>query len=248
MMEKSSQSDKVFEQQKQLENQTQQRVYSWQIIYIGLFTAILAFFILILSLADLEPNTAKRNFQKLTHALYVTTQQAVKQQGVGWIQVENTLSHGIKLTLNPKLFKNHPLFNSAKAQINPRFVPYLNGVANLIQSVGIPTFTTRYKKWVKQIESLGYDFVMTIRIEGYTDAQPLAKLSRFKTNIELSTFRAYAVMDFLRIHTQLPSYYFSIAGYGSFKPLVSDPNSPLNRRIEIYLEPKMVPKGQLYVK
>lgn len=248
MTEQTSNSDKVQAQQKLLEKQIQQKNISWQIIYIGLFTAILAFFILIISLADLEPDPVKRNFQKLTHALYVDVQQTAKQQGMDWLQVENALPRGIKLTINPDIFKKHPLFKSARAQINPRYVPYLDGIAQLIQSLGFSTVAIKYKKWVKPLEASGYDLVMTIRIEAYTDARPLAKLSRFKTNIELSTFRAYAVMDFLRIHTQLPSYYFSMAGYGGFHPLVKDKNSPLNRRVEIYLEPKLVPKGQLYAK
>jgi len=224
----------------------ERRSHSWQIIYIGLFTAILAFFILIITQVDLEPDTSKRNFQKLVNALYQTTLHEAKIRGIDWIRIENTLSKGVKITFVPSFFKQQPLFYSAKAQINPRYVPYLDELANMIQAIEIQTFPQRHRQLVKQIEALGNNFLMTVRIEGHTDATPLNQHSRFQNNIQLSTFRAYAMMDFLRIHSFLPQSYFSIAGYGGLKPLVADPYSPKNRRVEIYLQPQLIPKGKLY--
>ena len=213
---------------------------TWQIVFVSLFTSLLAFFILTISLIDLEGSTVKRNHQKLVHYLYKTVLD--EQKTMPWLAVENTLSKGVKLSFDPNLFKETSLFESARAKLNPRFLPYMSEVATLIKHIEIESFPSRHAKLVKQIEASGYEFVITIRVEGHTDSQPLAKTAFFANNIELSTYRAYAVMDLLRIYTGLPKHFFAIAGYGSFYPLVEDPTDALNRRVEIYLVPQVLAK------
>lgn len=215
---------------------------TWQIVFVSLFTSLLAFFILTVTLIDLEGSTVKRNHQKLVHYLYLTVLQ--EQKTLPWLQVENTLSKGIKLTLDASLFQEYPLFESARAKLNPRFTPYLSELAQLIRHIELEAFPQKYEKLVKQIEASGYDFMITVRVEGHTDSQPLAQTALFTNNIELSTYRAYAMMDLLRIYTGLPKRYFAIAGYGSFYPLVENPQDPINRRVEIYLVPQVLAKRE----
>lgn len=214
---------------------------TWLFTYIALFTSLLAFFILIISLVELEGSTPKRNYQKLVHQLHLQFQYHQKQAGIPWLQVENTLTKGLRISLPADLINNESLFKSASAQINPRYLPYLKSMLEVFDAMEIPQLKQRYAKLIRGIESDGYELQFMLKIEGHTDSQPLAATARFKNNVELSTFRAYAMMEWMRIHSGLPKQQFAISGYGSFHPLVENTEDARNRRIEIYLVPQIRP-------
>ncbi|NPA72596.1 MAG: OmpA family protein [Gammaproteobacteria bacterium] len=217
----------------------------WLFTYISLFTSLLAFFIIIITQIELEGSTAKRNYQKMVTVLYQQVSYQAKSQGLSWLKVENTLTKGIRLTLDKETIPHIPLFNSARAKLNPRYLPYLRSVSELIQSLALTSFKKKHQKLVRGIEAAGFEVKLMIRIEGHTDSMPLAATARFRDNVELSTFRAYAMMEILRLYTGLPKSVFSMAGYGSFHPLVEDPQAPENRRVEIYIVPKIVERKPL---
>jgi len=197
----------------------------------------ISFFILIISLVELEGSTPKRNYQKLVNQLHKEVVFLKDKQAISWLQVENTLTKGVRLTLTPNLVSNTSLFASARAQINPRYLPYLQSIATLISELNVKDFTKRHAKLIQGIEADSAKVSFMIRIEGHTDSNPMAANALFKNNVELSTYRAYAMMEWLRIHTGLPRRTFAISGYGSFHPLTPNPQDAENRRIEIYLIP-----------
>lgn len=212
----------------------------WLITYIDLFTALLGFFILIIVMVGLEHSTPKRNYQKIMHDLHQGVMLQKTKQKLGWLQVENTLTKGVRLTIDSSILPGEPLFASAKADINPRYIPYLVQLGHLFAALKLPEFQQRYRGWVNQINNAGYDVHFFIRVEGHTDARPLAATSFFRDNIELSTYRADAMRRFIQGYTGLPERYFSLAGYGAFHPVVTDGDAEQNRRVEIYLLPKLV--------
>ncbi|MGM0541177.1 MAG: OmpA/MotB family protein [Pseudomonadota bacterium] len=214
----------------------------WLLTYIGLFTSLLAFFILIITLVELESSTPKRNYQKLVNQLYQETLYQTEQQGLSWLAVENTLSKGVRLTLDPQTIPSHSLFTSARAQLNPRYLGYIRSLSELLQSLSLETFTQRHQKLVRGIEAAGFNVALIIRVEGHTDSRPLAQTALFDNNVELSTFRAYAMMKLLRLYTGLPESQFAMAGYGSFHTLTADGTADENRRVEIYLLPQIKAK------
>lgn len=209
----------------------------WLITYIALFTSLLAFFILLISLVELEGSTPKRNYQKLVNKIYQEVTYQVHKQGIDWLNIENTLTKGVRLTLPADLVDNASLFSSARAKINPKFLPYLQSLAEVLIGLDIQGFKQRHAKLINGIESTGLNVSFMIRIEGHTDSYAMASNAKFKNNVELSTYRAYAMMEWIRIHTSLPKKQFSISGYGDFHPLLSDTQNSENRRIEIYLIP-----------
>jgi chemotaxis protein MotB len=74
-----------------------------------------------------------------------------------------------------------------------------------------------------------------IRIEGHTDDVPI-RTARFRSNWELSTARASAVVAYLIEGVGFEPARLSAAGYGEFHPRVandSPANRALNRRIDI---------------
>lgn len=219
------------------ESQQIKRNRIWLLTYISLFTSLLAFFILIISLVEIEGSTPKRNYQKLVKNINQAVLVQMKKQGNDWLNVDSSLSKGVRLSLPANLINNANLFESARAKINPRYLPYLQNIADILLALDLENFTKNNRKLVKGIEASGLDVRFLIRIEGHTDAFPMAPNARFRNNVELSTFRAYAMMEWLRIHTGLPKSIFAISGYGSFHPITDNPEDPQNRRIEIYLIP-----------
>jgi chemotaxis protein MotB len=79
------------------------------------------------------------------------------------------------------------------------------------------------------------DMPNSIQIEGHTDDRPVAPGSKFDTNWELSSARAFAVLRFLEING-IPQQRLSATGYGEFRPIASNDTPEgraANRRIEI---------------
>lgn len=218
----------------------------WLLTYIDLFTALLGFFVFIIVQVGLEQSTPKRNYQKIVQDIYQHALFHKQQNNLDWLEVENTLTKGVRLTLRSDLVADEALFSSARAKINPSYLPYLRNVTDLIEVLQLERFNQRYAKFIKGIESEGYDVKFIVRVEGHTDSKALAATSFFKDNIELSTFRAYAVQELIRLYTGLPRSTFSLAGYGDFHPVMADPEAAENRRVEIYLLPQMVSRSETH--
>jgi chemotaxis protein MotB len=71
-------------------------------------------------------------------------------------------------------------------------------------------------------------------VEGHTDSTRIIG-KKFRSNRELSLFRAFSVIDFL-IKNGFPPEKLSAYGYGEFKPVASNETEEgraKNRRIEI---------------
>ena len=74
-----------------------------------------------------------------------------------------------------------------------------------------------------------------VRVEGHTDDVPIAT-TRYRSNWELSTARATNVVTHLVEEAGMPASRFAIAGYGQYRPLVSndtEANRARNRRVDI---------------
>lgn len=220
----------------------------WLFVYISLFLAIMALFILITSLIQIEGAPTKREFEKLSNELYQQVLKEKKKRGLDWLLVENTLAKGVRLTLDKTKMSSTPLFPPARATLNPRYFPYLKEFSSLLQGLSLEEFKRRYHKSVNALESLGYQVLFTIRVEGHTDSTPLVKTAFYRNNMELSAFRAYQVMRQLQQNTQLPPEMFAMAGYGSFHPITKDPADPVNRRVEVYILPSLKDKSLMVEK
>jgi chemotaxis protein MotB len=223
----------------QLQNLKRNRI--WLLTFVSLFTSLLAFFVLIITMVELEGIGSKRSYQKLVNNLYSEIVNKTETEGLVWLHAENTLTKGIRLHFDTQIFETTPLFAPARVTINPRYYPYLNEVARVLKQVDLASFSTLNPKWQAQIRNAGMRVDLTLRIEGHTDSIPLDPNARYRNNIELSSLRAYEVMMYLQPILGLDFSYFSIAGYGSFHPIVADPTAAENRRIELYLVPVLRP-------
>jgi len=83
-----------------------------------------------------------------------------------------------------------------------------------------------------------------VAIEGYTDNDPI-KHSGWKSNWELSSARALAVLHYLVDECKVKPQRLSANGYGEFRPVASNDlaqDKQKNRRVEIVILPSKVSK------
>lgn len=109
-------------------------------------------------------------------------------------------------------------FESASAEIREEVMPDLEAVAKTLR-----------------------DLPNDVRIEGHTDSIPI-RSSSYRSNWELSSGRAAAVLSFFVNTSGLSEGRLSVAGYGSQRPLASNDTQEgrsQNRRVDIVvLEPR----------
>jgi chemotaxis protein MotB len=125
----------------------------------------------------------------------------------GMIDVEDR-EEGLTLRLKDRI-----LFGLGQSELSKEAEPILSDVAKYIRTM--PN---------------------KVRVEGHTDAVPMAPGGKFASNWELSGARAASVVRFLIDRCNISPTRMSFAGYAEYKPI--KPNIPLvgnaeNRRVEI---------------
>jgi chemotaxis protein MotB len=163
-------------------------------------------------------------------------------KGLDWLYVENTGTKGLKLLI-PSRVGSQPMFFSGEDRINPPFEPYLRAVADIIDRLHLERILEQNRPIVTALREAGKAVKIELTVEGHTDYLPL-RAGRFKDNWDLSLARSYSVMRYLQSLLPLPLSYFSLAGYGSFKPLRDRERLDENRRVEIYIDVRLVEAGR----
>lgn len=214
---------------------------TWQLTYSSLLTAVLAFFILLISQAESEVASTYKFADRIKIKMFSEILQQKAARKLDWLYVENTGTKGIKLLI-PTQVHNEVLFRSGDATIDLAFIPYLQQISSMINSLKLGNIFSEYASNIKLLDRLGKQVIIQVRIEGHSDKNPI-HTTRFADNWELSTARAYTVMEYLEITTQLPPDIFTLAGYGSFHPFRDINNLAENRRVEIYLDIQMIEKN-----
>ncbi len=111
------------------------------------------------------------------------------------------------------------LFRSGRARLRRAGKKAIKDITQVLKSVGDRKF----------------------QVAGHTDNTPIGRGGRYKTNWELSTARAVAVVK-LMIKLGMSGKQLSAAGYAQYSPVAPNDtkeNRALNRRIEIVLQPKL---------
>jgi len=117
------------------------------------------------------------------------------------------------------------LFDSGKAKIRTEADSILNKVAGVLKN-NVPN--------------------LNVGIEGHTDNMPI-KVSGWKSNWELSTARALAVLHYLVDERGISPSRISAVGYGEYRPVSANDSSEgrrLNRRVEIVILPHLTKSAE----
>jgi chemotaxis protein MotB len=161
--------------------------------------------------SDLD-NSPKRDVASQASGVDIAELQRQLEAAIG-TEIRN---HEVITRVTPEGFvislKDLGFFNSGEAVLRP-------GAANKIE---------RIAKVLMQHK-------MELRIEGHSDAQPI-HTPEFRSNWELSTARATAVLLYLTETAGLDPSRISVAGYGQYRPLADNATPEgrqANRRVDL---------------
>jgi chemotaxis protein MotB len=96
---------------------------------------------------------------------------------------------------------------------------------------------------IERIASVLMQHKLDLRIEGHSDDQPI-HTDQFRSNWELSTARAMAVLMLLVNDSGVDPRKISVAGYGQYRP-IADNATPdgrrMNRRVDLVVIATTIP-------
>ncbi|HEB85271.1 MAG TPA: flagellar motor protein MotS [Bacteroidetes bacterium] len=175
---------------------------SWMMSYGDMMTLLLVFFVLIVSISEVDPVKMQQVTQSLRNAVSGAQEnvptlreieeemlQSVKDLNLEEVVQVNRDRNGVQL-----MMKGESFFPSGEAILYPKTYPFLDEVA-----------------W--QITKTPY----LVAVEGHTDNVPI-HTPQFPSNWELSGARAAAVVRYMELKHGLPRTRFRIVGFADAKP------------------------------
>jgi chemotaxis protein MotB len=200
---------------------------SWLITYSDAITLLLAFFVMILSVSDLNQGKIESLQEGLSEMMTGETPPTpftdIKRGLEGLIE-NNNLQDQISVTLDTKgvkiEFANVALYQSGSADIKSDAITTLQPVTQVIRETSHNTHM--------------------VEVEGHTDDLPI-NTEKFPSNWELSSVRAINVVKYL-LTQGIEKERLKAAGYADSRPKENKLNLPLdqqredNRRIVIFIK------------
>jgi chemotaxis protein MotB len=210
----------------------------WIMTFNDMITLILAFFVLVLSMSDMDKASIDQISQSVSEAFgvggirkpLVTPRTSQPSADRGQIQAEKnpeiskmaiqiaslpgmeaqTTPGGIRIAMKEKVLfaPESEVLNESSRQVLLALVPFLR------------------------------EAKASITVEGHTDSRPIVN-ERFPSNWELSTARAVSVVTFLVEKGGIAPERLSAVGYGDARPRVGNDDvqqRQVNRRVEINLK------------
>jgi len=126
----------------------------------------------------------------------------------------------VRLVGDRFIFQSEVLFDVGSATVNGKGKKELSSFAQALKEA---------------TSAIPKDISWVLRVDGHTDDLPIRQGAKFSSNLELSTARAIAVVNFL-IEEGVPAERLAAAGFGEFRPLVPGQHAPKDRRIELMLD------------
>ena len=200
-------------------NNSKVYINRWVISYADLVTLLLALFLVMYAVNNVEH---KNNLQTQTQN---TTIGEVKQtKFVEMPELQKELLKEFKNDNDVLLLKDSRgliirlkddiLFGSAEAQLQPNATEALNKIIDILSKIDNPVI-----------------------IEGHTDSFPI-KSAKYSSNWELSTARATSVIDYLVKSKRINPKRLSAVGYGEYAPVAENTSNSgriKNRRVDIII-------------
>ena len=221
---------KKFEDKENLER--------WLLTYADLITLLLAFFVVMYSMSQID---AKR-FGKVAEALNGVLkggELAIKRDGMN-----RKTGHGLLQLGNLRMIQKQILekFNKlGKQEVLQTEITERGLVVHIMESALFPaasaTLTSKTSDVLNIIANQIRDIPNHVRIEGHTDDRPI-NTSVFPSNWELSSARATRVVRYMIEDHNIAPDRLSALGYGKFRPVMANnsiENRASNRRIDVVI-------------
>ncbi len=224
----------------------------WMVTFSDLVTLLLTFFVLLLSMASMDP------------VKFIQAKTSIKD-AFGWRTKAAPTKFSLPILPSPPVAKFSPIpqetaikyFKRIKTDIeltkiddevdvlkrdNDSIVLRIND--SVLFDPGKATLNPSSYPLLRKIADIVRPLPMTMRIEGHTDDQPVK--SRTMSNWDLSVARAVAVMRFYNRGKLFSIDRMSAVGYGDTRPVVpntSEENRARNRRVDFVLRSNRLPAG-----
>lgn len=209
----------------------------WLLTYADLITLLLAFFIVMYSMSQVDA----KKFGKMTEALSGVLKGGtvvVKQgnhmgimPGGGVLRTAVLKSIGESIENDFQGMGNEKLVNT---EVSERGL-VIHIMESALFKLGSAELTDKARETLDIVAEHLKSVPNHIRIEGHTDNRPINTV-RYPSNWELSSARATEVVRYLIESHRIKPNEISALGYGEFRPLVAnttDENRAKNRRVDI---------------
>lgn len=188
---------------------------SWLVTYSDAITLLLAFFVMILSVSDLNQGKIEALKEGLSEAMTggaPPTPFTDIKEGLEELIAQQGLENQVSVTLDGKgvkiEFANVALYQSGSAEIKSSAISTLKEVTRVIRETSHKTHM--------------------VEVQGHTDDVPI-HTEKFPSNWELSSVRAINVVKYL-LAQGIEKERLKAAGYADSRPKVNSQNLPLNQQ------------------
>ena len=188
---------------------------SWLVTYSDAITLLLAFFVMILAVSDLNEGkieSLKEGLAEVISSETTTTPFTDIRQGIDDYIEQNGLQDQVSVTLDPRgvqvEFANVALYDSGAASLKPAATPLLQELSRVIRDVSHGSHM--------------------IEVEGHTDDLPISN-EQFPSNWELSSARATGVVKYL-LESGIEKERLKASGYADSRPQEGLDDLPLNEQ------------------
>jgi len=190
---------------------------SWLVTYSDAITLLLAFFVMILAVSDLNEGkieSLKEGLAEVISSDNTTTPFTDIKQGIDEYIHQHGLQDQVAVTLDPKgvqvEFANVALYGSGEASLKADAEPLLHELSRVIRDVSHGSHM--------------------IEVEGHTDDLPIAT-DEFPSNWELSAARATGVVKYL-LESGIEKERLKASGYADSRPKEDVADLSLQKRRE----------------
>lgn len=219
---------------------------AWLTTFSDLMSLLLCFFVLIVSMSNVDPNEFNKASGALKGSLGILSEDPSTMELVHVIMPK--ISDVDLGEVSTAISKLQDFVETQEQQESIKLVITSEGVAiriltPLLFDRGLAELNPQGMPYLAKIFDLAKGWDNTIRVAGHTDDLPIDN-GMFNTNWDLSYARARSVIKFGINYSRVQPEKFSGVGYGEYRPAFpndSDENRGKNRRIEIFIEYEVEP-------
>jgi chemotaxis protein MotB len=235
-------------------NEDSENLDRWLLTYADLITLLLAFFIVMYSMSQIDAKKFGKMSEALSGVLKGGTVAIKKGDEAGSLPGHGVLDIGHLRSLGNKLeatLAHHDKAKEISVEVNERGL-VIHVMEKAIFKEGSAILDDKAKETLNLVAQHIAGMDNHVRVEGHTDNRSINN-ARFPSNWELSSARATEVVRYLSEQHNLKSNRLSALGYGEFRPIApnnSEQNRAKNRRVDIIvltLEMSSIePSSELY--
>jgi chemotaxis protein MotB len=213
---------------------------SWMTTYSDMVTLLLTFFVLLLSMAEMDKVKFEQAIGSLRGAFGIVEDRSDKETTSSILLPRLA---AIPYDMLQRVYKQ-VIINIEKLELDrdievamDRGAMVLRVTEKILFDPGSSILKKEAGPVLHKVAKLISPLPFDVRIEGHTDDSPFKESEL--TNWDLSALRAIAVLKYFAENQLLSLDLLSAVGYGEQRPLVpnnSIENKALNRRVEIVLE------------